>query len=80
MTSEQQLSALKSILFQLQISASKVSDDDFKRVGCTGLMNSIQDCKKLIKLAEQLDIYQQISEYSNSLEDYSGSLGIHNIV
>lgn len=80
MTSEQQLSALKGILFQLQLAASRVSDSEFKRVGCTGLMNSIQDCKKLIKMAEQLDIYTQISQYADLNEGYSNSLGLHNEV
>lgn len=80
LTSEEQLSSLQDILFQLQISASKVSDAEFKRDGCTGLMNSIQQCKKLIKLAEQLNVYDQISQYTDSLEDYSNSLGISNIV
>jgi len=75
-----QLTSLKDILFQLQISASKVSDEEFKRVGCTGLMNSIQNCKKLIKLAEQLTIYEQISMYSDQVCGYSDSLGIHNEV
>lgn len=80
LTSEEQLSALNNILFQLQISASKVSDDEFKRVGCAGLMTSIQQCKKLIKMAEQLTIYEQISAYSDLHEGYSDSLGVHNIV
>jgi NifU-like protein involved in Fe-S cluster formation len=80
LTSEEQLSSLQNILFQLQISASKVSDAEFKRDGCTGLMHSIQQCKKLIKMAEQLSVYDQISQYTDSLEDYSNSLGISNIV
>lgn len=80
LTSEEQLASLQNILFQLQISASKVSDAEFKRDGCTGLMNSIQQCKKLIKMAEQLSIYDQISQYSDMHEGYSDSIGLHNQV
>lgn len=80
MTSEEQLSSLKSILFQLQVAASKVTDEEFKRMGCTALMKSIQECKKLVKLSEQLNIYDQISQYADLHEGYSDSLDLHNTV
>lgn len=80
MNTESQLSDLKAILFQLELAASRVTDSQFKQHGCTGLNKSIQSCKKLIKLAEQLSVYDQISQYTDSLEDYSNSLGISNIV
>lgn len=80
LTSEQQLSYLNNILFQLQISASKVTDEEFRRMGCTGLMTAIQQCKSLLKLSEQLSIYEQISQYSDIHESYSNSMGLHNEV
>lgn len=77
---EEQLSALKGILFQLELAASRVTDCQFKQYGCTGLNKSIQDCKKLIKMSEQLSIYDQISQYTDMIEGYGDCLGLHNTV
>lgn len=80
MNAESQLSDLKAILFQLELAASRVTDCQFKQHGCTGLNTSIQSCKKLIKLAEQPSVYDQISQYSDMHEGYGDSIGLHNTV
>ena len=78
MNAEAQTQALSDILLQLQLSASRVTDVEFKRMGAKDLMSSIQMCKKLIEYSKDLSIYQQIAQYSE--ESYSDSLGISNIV
>lgn len=78
-TSIEQTKALEEILLQLQLSAARVSDSDFKKVGTKDLMKSIQDCKKLIDLSKELSIYEAIEMHTDSLYDYGTSLGIHNL-
>lgn len=79
-TIEHQTQALENILLELQLSASRITDDSFKKIGAKNLMIAIQDTKQLLDMTKNLSIYQEISQYADSLEDYSGSLGIHNIV
>lgn len=77
MNTEDYVSDLKAILFQLELASSRVTDAEFKQHRCKALTESIQKCKKLIKVGEVLDIYAQIQEYS---EGYTDSLGLHNTV
>lgn len=79
-TVEDQTKALENILLELQLSASRVSDADFKKMGAKNLMTAIQDAKKLLDMSKNLSIYDQISQYADMHEGYSDSLGLHNTV
>lgn len=71
MNIQDQVQSLQNILLQLQLAASKVSDEEFKKVGVKELMNSIQDCKKLIGYTTSLQYIQEITDYSESLGLYN---------
>lgn len=79
-TVEDQTKALENILMELQLSASRVSDADFKRMGAKNLMTAIQDAKKLLDMSKNLSIYEEINQHLEMHEGYSDSLGLHNTV
>lgn len=78
MTNEDYVSDLKAILFQLELAASRVTDAEFKQHRCKALTESIQKCKKLIRAADLLNVYEQIQQFQDINQGYSDSLGLHN--
>lgn len=78
LTAEQQTQALENILMELQLAASRISDEMFKKMGAKNLMIAIQDAKNLLELSRDLSVYEQIAQYSDIDQGYSDSLGIHN--
>jgi len=78
-TAQDQTQALSDILLQLQLSASRISDAEFKKLGAKDLMSSIQACKKLIELSKELSIYETIQQHTDSLQDYGSCLGLRNM-
>lgn len=75
-TAEHQTMALERILHQLQLSASRITDSDFKKYGCQGLTHAIQDAKALIEISRQREESEQMFLWEDSS---NSSLGLHNL-